>query len=172
MRHHCLPYAACRKGQSASEAPSPRLSKDLAARRFSSRALGPDVSMPIPPVGTIRSTSRGQARSHPTGELSADRDRRETLYNNIGNLGLVVLQNASRFTGPKHAAVATQIHPRRQLCAGQGVAQALQSAMRGARCRSGAPRCCLLRAGALQPESLGSMLRVSCDLRAHDTRGV
>ena len=48
LRHHCLPYAACRKGLSASEAPSLRLSKDLAARRFSSRALGPDVSMPIP----------------------------------------------------------------------------------------------------------------------------
>ena len=149
----------------------------LASARISRRAVSPaalwGLTFPCQfRVGTIRSTSRGQARSHPTGELSADRDRRETLYNNIGNLGLVVLQNASRFTGPKHATVVTQIHPRRQLCAGQGVAQALQSAMRGARCRSGAPRCCLLCAGALQPESLGSMLRVSCDLRAHDTRGV
>jgi hypothetical protein len=89
---------------------------------------------------------------HTQGELSVDRDRRETLYKNIGSLELVVLQNASRFTGPKHATVATQIHPRRQLCAGQGVAQ----------------RCCPVRAGALQPESLGFVLRVSCDSRAHD----
>ena len=35
---------------------------------------------------------------HTQGELSVDRDRRETLYKNIGSLELVVLQNASRFT--------------------------------------------------------------------------
>ena len=66
--------------------------------------------MPIP-RGNKYDRNRAQAIQveHTQGELSVDRDRRETLYKNIGSLELVVLQNASRFTGPKHATVATQI---------------------------------------------------------------
>ena len=94
---------------------------------------------------------------HTQGELSADRDRRETLYNNIGVLEPVGFQNASRFTGPSNTLRLPRRHTRVVSYArGQRVAQ----------------RCCLLRASALQPESLGSVLRVSCDSHAHDTRGV
>ena len=149
--------------------PSPRLSKDLGAP-FLQPALWPRVSMPFAfrdgtdsqyatHVNTIDTHCAREPAWSSTPKASSRRIRTgETLYNNIGILEPVVLQNATRFTGSntlrslrRHTRVVT-----RQLRAGQGVAQ----------------RGCLLRAGALQPESLGCVLRVSCDLRAHDKRGV
>jgi len=70
------------------------------------------------------------------------------------------MQNASRFTGPKHATVATQIHPRRQLCAGQGVAQG--SALLPGACRRVAARVVGVRAAC--------ELRFACTRR--HTRGI
>ena len=94
---------------------------------------------------------------HTQGELSADRDRRETLYNNIGILEPVVLQiHRIQTRYGRHADTP---------------ASSLVSYARG-KVVGVAQRCCLLPASALQPESLGSVLRVSCDSRAHDdTRG-
>ena len=145
-------------------AATPSRARQSTARARAEAALnGPSTLV------TIRSKSGAQpdrkpaaGREHPRRALGGSGPERDlTLYNNIGSLEPVVLQNASRFTGPKHATVATQIRD-----------TPASSAMCGARCRSGAQRCCLLRAGALQPESLGFVLRVSCELRAHNTRGV
>ena len=158
-RHHCLPSAV---PQSASEAPSPRFSKHLGAPFLQQPCSG--LAFPSMPfhVGTIQSTSREPARSHPRRALGGSGPE-----SNIGILEPVRFQNASRFTGPSKSN--TLRLPRRHTrvvsyARGQGVSYA--------RGQGVAQRCCLLRASALQPESLGSVLRVSCDSHAHDTRGV
>jgi len=96
---------------------------------------------------------RASQPGHTQGELSADRDRRETLYN-IGILEPVGFQNG-RFPlhrTLKHATVATQTHPRRQLCA-------------GARCRSA-----LLPAACKRVAARVVGVRAACELRFACTR--
>ena len=145
--------------------PSPRLSKDLGAP-FLQPALWPRVSMPFAfrdgtdsqyatHVNTIDTHCAREPAWSSTPKASSRRIRTgETLYNNIGILEPVVLQNATRFTGSKHATVATQTHPRRH-----------SSATRGARCRSARlPAACRRVAARV----VG--VRAACELRFACTR--
>ena len=142
--------------------PSPRLSKDLGAP-FLQPALWPRVSMPFRDGSWNNSqydrhTLRARASQvkQTQGELSADRtgERPSTITSLIGILEPVVLQNASRFTGSKHATVATQTHPRRH-----------SSATRGARCRSA-----LLPAACRRVAARVVGVRAACELRFACTR--
>ena len=101
------------------------------------------------------STTYGSNQSFCALYMTSGGRKNETTPLSRGSSSWILkMQNASRFTGPKHATVATQIHPRRQLCAGQGVAQG--SALLPGACRR-------VAAGVVG-------VRAACELRFACTR--